>query len=388
MNTAEFQNAIQSFDLRIYKETFRLLKKKRQNFVNHFSVEYIRNMQIDEYVQGKGSRTNNFCYQLERELGGLGLITGSPIFKFGIYFSKKRNKYECTNKWVRATLEESFAALKSELADLIEAGSTNDIQKIRNAPFAPIFVGKILSTYYPEKYLSIFSDTHLDYFIARLNLDNLQNQNLDIFSKRDILVNFKNSNPITAKWPLHAFAHFLYTVYPGNPSQKDLSIESLDSISFITGDYISREDEFHEPKHGKGHYDSDQRHRTELGERGEFVVLQYENARLKSLGSKKKPKQVSAYDDSLGFDIRSYAADDSEIQIEVKSTNSSPKDFRFYLTALELDAARRYGNSYHIYIVFNPNSKRPQIFDIGNPFIGKNQIKLTPVNYRIHLQKI
>ena len=50
------------------------LEKKRADFVDHFSLEYIKSMDIDEYVIGTGAK-NTFCYRLEHELDGLGSVS-------------------------------------------------------------------------------------------------------------------------------------------------------------------------------------------------------------------------------------------------------------------------------------------------------------------------
>lgn len=105
------------------------------------------------------------------------------------------------------------------------------------------------------------------------------------------------------------------------------------------------------------------------------------------MGIRQHPQQISGKDDSLGYDILSYSKDNKEIQIVVKSTNLSPKDFHFYFTHNELEAAHRFKSSYHVYIVFNPNNATPKILDMGNPFIKKNKIKLIPIVYKINIHK-
>lgn len=388
MNKRDLNDAIQSFNLNHYKLIFKGTEKKRQDFVKHFTIDHIQKMDIDEYVEGKGQSANIFCYALEHTLEAYGLIKGGSARKFGIYYSQKQRNYVITQHWNHGTPEESFKHLRSALVELILAGKNDDIDTIRRSLFSPMFKGKILATYFPEKYLSIFSEVHLDYYIHRLDLDYKVTSKTDIIEKRQILVNFKNSNPTMSKWPLLAFSYFLYNKYPGSPKESEDIGHYFETANFTLGDFVSIDDKIDISRHGKGDYTTQQKNRTKLGERGEYVVMQYEIGKLKQLKINKKPIQQSLKDDSLGYDILSYAKDKTPIYIEVKSTNLPSNDFHIYLTANELATALKYKDHYHVYIVFNPNAAKPTILDWGNPFLEKNKVSLIPIHYKIHLKKI
>lgn len=390
MNKSQLQEAIKRFDSNIksYKTQFAPAEELRQDFVSRFPLSRIRKLELEEYVQGKGIKNDNFCYEIERKLGALGSIVGASAKKFGIYYSKKHKSYQINNVWKRNTPEISMAALREALYELINAAKNDDLEAIRESLFSPMFKGKILSTYFPDKYLSIFSEEHLDYFIHRLDLDHFLSPEADIFEKRDVLVRFKKSKPMMKNWSLHAFSHFLYTEYPKAPSKGDEKPDFLDGIDFIEGDFRSFEDGESFVKTGKVDYEKQSKAKIALGERGEYVALQYETKKLKLLKIKKAPVQVSLDNDALGYDIQSYDKLGNTIYLEVKATNSSPKDFHFYFSANELRAALEWRELYHVYIVFKPNSSRPKIFDIGNPFIENGKVSLIPVTYKLHLHKV
>lgn len=388
MNQSELNDAIKSFDLNLYKLIFKETEKRRQDFVNHFTISHIRKMDIDEYVEGKNKSANIFCYALEHTLGAYGLIKGGSARKFGIYYSREQNNYVITQNWNYGTPEDSFRNLRDALVNLIIAGENDDIDTIRQSLLSPMFKGKILATYFPEKYLSIFSEEHLDYYIHRLDLDDKVKFKTDIIEKRQILVNFRNSNLTMSKWPLHAFSYFLYNKYPGSPKDSEYIGNYFETADFASGNFVSVDDKIDVSGHGKGEYVAQQKSWAKLGERGEYVVMQYEIDKLEQLKIKKEPIQQSLKDDSLGYDILSYAENETPIYIEVKSTNLPSKDFYIYLTANELATALKYGVSYHVYIVFNPNAAKPVILDWGNPFIGKDKVNLIPVHYKMHLKKM
>lgn len=387
MSNSQLEHEIATFDLDGYKRAFCLIENRRKDFVRRFHVSRIRNMKIDEYVQGRGVQEDNFCYELEWQLGAFGIISGSTCAKFGIYFSHKRGKYEYVSYWDRGNKTKSFNALREGLAQLIEAGRIGDMETIRHAHFAPMFKGKILSTYYPEKFLSIFSEKHLIYYIQTLGLDHQVPDEYDIFDLRQVLVDYKNSHPIMKSWPLAAFSHFLYNSSIRFPKDKIVITELYVDAEFIDGDFDSLLDKPTSGKHGKGDYYTQNKANQDLGKRGEYVIMQKETDLLKAAGIKKKPQQLSLTDDGLGYDILSYEHDGSPKYIEVKTTNSSPKDFRFFLTENEHQTALELGEAYHVYIVFYPHIAYPKIWDIGNPFTEKGKMNLMPVAYKLHLKK-
>lgn len=389
MNKKEFKEKIRSFDIKQYLSKYKLAEQKRKAFIAKFTPDYIRQMDIDEYVQGKGIKEDNFCYGLEWELDGLGRITGATAHKFGIFYSKKYKKYIVTKAWDIGSLKKSFRNLAHTLADLIENAKKGNIDAVRQSPFSKMVKGKILSVYLPEEHLNIFSEEHLNYFIHRLELDN-EVKHKDAIDKRRVLAKFKDTIPEMAKWPLPAFGHFLYTVYPGSPrdsKHSDDSINFIKEIGICFGHFESLSSLPNGKGYGTGNYEAQNNRNKELGERGEYIVMQKELELLKSWKSKKKPIQISATDDYAGYDILSYKKDGSKKYIEVKATNSNPKDFTFFFTANELEAAKIYGADYHIYVVFHPFSSYPTIADLGNPTSEETLMHLIPVNYKLHLRQ-
>lgn len=388
MNKKELLDAINSFDVRAYNRRIKPYEDMREDFVEQFSIRNISEMSLDEYVMGKQSKTS-FCYRLERALAPLGNIVGANSSKFGIYYSSKTRQYKVSKIWTDKNVQESFLALKKDLVQLIEAGQREDFDIIRATRISPMFKGKILSTYFPQKYLGVFSEAHLDYFIHFLELDHMVEGCGDIFDKRNALLNFKNNNSTMVTWSLHAFVDFLYEEYPRAPKKGERIGDYYRSAEMIRGDFISFDDEkTRKSTKGRFDYEVQNRNKKRLGERGEYVVMQHELEEVKKMGIGKQPQQVSTDDDSLGYDIVSYDETGTEIQIEVKATNLPPKDFHFYFTRNELDAAKFYKSSYHVYIVFNPYNAHPQIYDMGNPFMEKDKVKLIPIIYKINIQKM
>lgn len=228
MNIGDLREAQVRYENRMNEilETRESLYQLRNSFVRHFSLARIKKMQIDEYVAGVDLPKNgyNFCYILERQLDGLGRIIGATAFKFGVYFGRTKSdnnyEYRFTRKFGE-TYEEAFSNIKATILELLTLGEEENIDEIAENSLSPMFKGKILCTFYPERYLNIFSNDHLDYFLIQLDLNSEELLNSDAIYKREKLIEFKNADPIMENWSVDLFSNFLYTEYPGRPPRKN-----------------------------------------------------------------------------------------------------------------------------------------------------------------------
>lgn len=79
-----------------------------------------------------------------------------------------------------------------------------------------MFKGKILSVYYPDDFMNIFSAKHLNYFIDNLCIENSSRSELD---KQALLLHYKNSDQVMKKWSVYEFSRFLYKSF-GSPNDE------------------------------------------------------------------------------------------------------------------------------------------------------------------------
>lgn len=199
-----------------YKKQETQLFEKRIKFVNDFTAARIVNLDLNEYVIGLQEK-NTFCYRLETELNDLGNIHGSNASKFGIYYGEKgddtERKFRFTKKFGK-DVDSAFIAIKQEICALLAAGNTKDYETICNSKFAPLVRGKILFVYYPESFLNIFSNEHLEFFLDVLKIS--YNKKDDTLFKQDLLINWKNSQETLKDLDLYLFSLFLYESF-GQP---------------------------------------------------------------------------------------------------------------------------------------------------------------------------
>ena len=91
-------------------------RELRESFNQRFPKERLRELNLEEYCQGRGD-TDNFCYWLERKTQRLGSM-GGRINKFGVSWDAKLGNYRFID-FVRVGVGMNITAL---LATLLVAG--------------------------------------------------------------------------------------------------------------------------------------------------------------------------------------------------------------------------------------------------------------------------
>jgi uncharacterized protein DUF3883 len=382
MNRIEMKQLLQE-KVPIFKEQFeagwKKKEQKRKKFVKDFSSKKVRDMNLDEYVIGKGADNPSFCYRIERELDQLGRILGARADKFGVYFGKNKSdsekKYRYAKKWGNS-VEEAFSAVKESICELIDPDIT--WQKAKTNRLSTMLKGKILYLYHPYRFADIYSENHLKHFVAELNILTKSSTPLELQNE---LINYRNSWGILDKEPQLLFNKILYHTfgYPeDNKNQLPLLKNAVDGLDPNKKMKKPRSSNY------KPDYEKLYKNRKRIGERGEALVLAYEKKRLKKAEKDEladKIEHVASTDDSKGFDILSYETDGRERKIEVKATVCENINHGFFLTSNELKNSQKIDN-YHLYIVLSTLSEKPVIEEIPNPDFQKDYV-LTSTVYKV-----
>lgn len=213
----------------------------RSQFVSDYSMQKIIRLTKEEYVVGLGTN-NSFCYRLETELQGLGNIRGVSARKFGLYYGTsgddKEQKYRVTKKFGEEP-DEALEKIKEQIVLLCMAGESKDNDAIRKSELGPLFRGKILSTFLPEDYLAIFADEHLDYFMDRLGIGAVDND--DILDKQRKLVEWKQSQDELKDLSNFLYTRFLYSTFgrPFEEAKEEKDIQSIRDKEYPQ-DYVTK----------------------------------------------------------------------------------------------------------------------------------------------------
>jgi len=392
---------------------YKKLERLRNDFVKLFPISRIAVLTLEEYVQGKRINgklnKNSFCYWLEWTTQELGKIQGARADKFGLYCNKKTQQYNFLKKYKNENI--ALSSLKNEISNLIQFGGNASLEDIKNVKLSPMVKGKILFLYYPDRFINIFSEKFIDYFIDKIGLyDN--DLNIDLIDKRELIFTFKTEDSIMKEWKMWEFSDFLYTLF-GKPSKKAIAPTKLREYMDFKDDYPNLKDiraEFINLKIDSTQvfskknikkiltktkiidFEKENKKHQRLGEQGELIVLDAERDFLRQKDQAvlaKRIDKVSKNNPSAGYDILSFEEDSREKYIEVKSTNNSPSSMvNFLITINEYEKAKALKN-YYIYIVFNAKSKNPKIWRLRDPFSFQGKgLTLTPNSFRVEISTL
>lgn len=185
------------------------LEDIRAKFVRDYSVVNIQKLTKESYCTGLDKTT--FCYRIENELKELGDMHGSYASKFGLYYGKwgkdKKKEYRIVSKFGNDP-DAAMEKIKQAIIELLIAANNEDDESIRDSRLSQIFRSKILGTYYPDKYLNIYSEEHLDFFLKKIGV--LVDAEADLLEKQKVLINWMKEQSGTEAWTLLTLERFLY----------------------------------------------------------------------------------------------------------------------------------------------------------------------------------
>ena len=392
---------------------YRKLERLRNDFVKLFPLSRIATLTFEEYVEGKKINgklnINSFCYWVEWTTIELGKMQGARADKFGLYCDKKTQEYKFLKEFANAN--SALSSLKTKISNLIQFARSASLEDIKNVKLSPMFKGKILFLYYPDRFINIFSEGHADYFIDNIGLSS-GGSSIDLIDKRELIFAFKMEDSIMKEWKMWEFLDFLYTQFGWPPKKESTPTVLRDYIDFkedypnlrdIRPEFINLEIDSSKGLSKKERkkalsitkivdFEKENKKNKRLGEHGESVVLNAERDSLREMdkaGLADRIRQISKENISAGYDILSFEEDGRNKYIEVKSTNNSPSSqANFLITINECEKAKELKN-YYIYIVFNVKSKNPKIWRLRDPFSFQDKgLTLTPISFRVEISLI
>lgn len=164
-----------------------------------------------------------------------------------------------------------------------------------------------------------------------------------------------------------------------------------DNIYIIILDFVSKRKKRRSRKISPDFLEDQLERQKTIGEIGEKIAVQYEKARLESIGIKNPDayiQQVSLLNVASGFDIRSRHKKSSRY-IEVKSATRN--DGKFFISINELETLKKLGDESFIYIVHitDLNEKEGNVvMEIQNPVLKLEKYnQLLPVLYQAEYKK-
>ncbi len=321
----------------------------RGRFLNDFPLKALQNIELDGYVIGLQKPT--FCDQVEAKTRPWANIQGATSNKFGIYFGKTKGDpkkiYRFTKKFGK-TKTDAFRAVKAALLDLIHLGGapTLDFEKIDANPLSQMFKAKILSLYFPDRFLNVCSADHLEHLGIELGFGE------DLFNSeyQHLILTAKYANSTTTDWSNPKFMAFLYKTYI-NVDEEPTSLVRKPRKKAA---------------HRKVNFEDVQNQRGEIGKAAEKFALKWEKERLEGAGRTDLISKIEDRRDrpGYGYDFLSHTTHGQERFIEVKSVAKLPNGdgYRFYLSdnehSVSLSAEHR--ELYFFYLVFFGKNGEPK----------------------------
>jgi Cdc6-like AAA superfamily ATPase len=184
------------------QEIIDLKESGRFEFVSKFPIDQIGKLQIDEYVAGTDKNSFSYWLEFKKILFGIG---GGNASKFGLYKGADGNYYGGTgqNKILLKgkELEKQFEIIKTGIIKALDYAENNRISEIKtlNIPIWNMVLQKILTLYYPDKFITIGASDVLIECAKDISLDgielipeNLIEINYECKKKLDTQAFFKN----------------------------------------------------------------------------------------------------------------------------------------------------------------------------------------------------
>lgn len=215
MDNPQLEIAKKTFNIQSIEENVKKNMELREQFVNCFTLDKIKSMDINEYVIGVQNK-ESFCYYLERTLYELGSISGQPSYKYGVWFSPSKKQYCFENRFGNNYID-AFEEVRTALLKLLKDGENKDFESIKSNPINSSVKAKILAMYYPDKYINVYALKHLDHYLTTLGLNTRELMRADVLYKREALIEFKNEDKDMKEWSNYVFSIFLWSHYPKDP---------------------------------------------------------------------------------------------------------------------------------------------------------------------------
>jgi hypothetical protein len=324
-------------------------EQARGKFLNDFPLKALEDIELDEYVIGLQKPT--FCDHVEAKTRPWANIQGATSNKFGIYFGKTKGDpkkiYRFTKKFGK-TKAEAFRAVKAALLDLIHLGAapTLDFEEIDNNPLSQMFKAKILSLYFPDRFLNVCSADHLEHLGMELGFGE------DLFRSeyQHLILTAKFANLTTKDWTNPKFMAFLYDTYINVDEQPTPNVRKPHKKA----------------GHRKVNFEDVQNQRGEIGKAAEEFALKWEKERLEGAGRTELISKIEDRRDrpGYGYDFLSHTASDQKRFIEVKSVAKLPngEGYRFYLSDNErsVSLSADHKELYFFYLVFFGKNREPK----------------------------
>ena len=345
----------------------------RGHFIQAYPADSLNNLTLRRYVVGHGAPT--FCNLVESGTRPWANIQGATAVKFGIYFGRTKSdptrKYRFSEKFGR-NASGAFRGAKKALLNLVALGAATspDFARIDANPLSQMFKAKILSLYFPKKFLAVCSAEDLEMLGGIFDLPD----DLAASEYQCRLLEEKQRNATTRSWSAPKFMAYLYKVYV-RPER------------VVSGPVRKP----HLKKHRRVDFEEMSRQRAKIGMRAEEFALRWEKERLAGAGLVHLVAHIEDRRDRPGYghDFLSWSSDRERRYIEVKSVAKVDDGHRFFLSdnERETSVSPEHCGAYYFYLVFFDGQGRPVELEAILATNLYTQAEISPSAYEVRFDR-
>jgi len=207
------ENAIKQFEKERLKEVEDIIgsaEQLRTRFVADYPIGKILMLTLNEYMTApKGcGMDQTFCKRLEIELKNHASMGNVWPDTFGVYLKGGTtvSLHKTLQKEFGDDINTAFEYIKTEIVSLLYSGATGDYDAIVNNKLNNSFKYKLLTVYYPEKYVPVCTKDTLQGYCKCIGLS--VDKNMEMIYKNIELTKIKKSYTHFQNWSNALFMFF------------------------------------------------------------------------------------------------------------------------------------------------------------------------------------
>lgn len=186
-------------------------ERLRQEFVDKFPLEGIKNLSLDRYALGLDDKEESLSWWLEYKTVILGSIKGGTALKHKIYYSRKYDEWVYPEEF--NTSIEAWEYLREELYNFLNgfnSPQTLDLTQYKLIPTMNVVRTKLLYMYYPDKVVPIYNLEHLKKSLTYFEYDKGKLNQLDLTQANLELKGIFDELDVFQDWNTLKFMNFIY----------------------------------------------------------------------------------------------------------------------------------------------------------------------------------
>ena len=180
----------------------RQANNNRKEFVNNFPIEKIPDLSLQDYLIGKKGIGNeqSFCRKMRYNLSDSASLGNVRFDIFGIYYDSNGNV--ALSKTFRNMfgddISSAFDYIKKEIIAVLNAAEDEDYPRIVSSKLNSSFRYKLITVYYPDKYIPVVTNRVLNEYCKHVGLS--INPNEPMIYRNIALRDWKDHHDETCDW--------------------------------------------------------------------------------------------------------------------------------------------------------------------------------------------